>query len=878
MGTISIGTLMASIGGDISPLKGALGEANNALNKFTDQASKNAEALKNQFRGLTSIGDSMKSVGKKMSVGLTLPLGLAGVAAFKMASDLEENLNKTRVAFRGSGEEVIKWSKDTLKSFGIAQSSALDMASLFGDMSTSMGLTGPEAAKMSTSLVGLAGDLASFKNIRTDTASTALKGIFTGETESLKGLGIVMTEENLKQFAMSQGIKENIKDMTQAEKVQLRYAFVMANTTNAQGDFIRTGGGAANQMRIFGESLKQIGASFGTIILPSITAMITKVNSLMAWVEGLTTTQKKWVIGIGAVVAAIGPLTVGLGFIISNVIPKLVTGIKGIGTALKFLGANPIILIIAAVAALAIGIMALWKHCETFRAIVKTVAENVAAFFQKAWLVIRTGAEVVWNVIEPIFKGIWTVIKWVGEGIGTYFKFIWGVISDGALFIWSVVKWVADAIGTAFKFVWEGIKGGAKLMLDAVIIYFTAIPKLATAVWNIVKRVMKGGNIGEAIKDEFGNAFAEIKESVKETKDEFNAKMAEIKTPDFKSILDKEKAVSAAKETGEAVKTQLEESFTATSTGTGGTGVGKKAAPRENITPMTGKSVSSVSGGLGLDFSLAETNIDAYKTLSDSLSNVDKAFLTAKNSAELFGQPFDANTVKLEALKTEIDKLTNEGFPQNKAAIETLAAQYRDLQTEMNSTKLVSIDVGSTMSSSLNSAFSSIGSSLGDLFSGTANVGDLFSNLMDVVASFLSSLGESLIAAGVGAIAFKKLLATPGLAIAAGVALVALSAVVSNLLSSGTDSSSTDTSTVNTGSVASLATGGLAYGPTYAQIGDNPQARFDPEFIAPVSQVGKYLNQGDNNSNIPSYITLSVKGEDLEAIINTRQKRNNNLR
>jgi hypothetical protein len=79
-------------------------------------------------------------------------------------------------------------------------------------------------------------------------------------------------------------------------------------------------------------------------------------------------------------------------------------------------------------------------------------------------------------------------------------------------------------------------------------------------------------------------------------------------------------------------------------------------------------------------------------------------------------------------------------------------------------------------------------------------------------------------------------------------------------------------------SVPALAAGGLAYGPTYAQIGDNPQARFDPEFIAPVSQVGKYLDQGDGDSNIPEYLTLVVKGEDLEAVLNLRNKRMNNLR
>ena len=89
-------------------------------------------------------------------------------------------------------------------------------------------------------------------NINIEEVTTALSGVFTGETESLKRLGIVMTEVNLKQFAMEQGIKKNIKEMTQAEKVALRFQYVLSVTGNAQGDFARTGGGAANQMRTRG--------------------------------------------------------------------------------------------------------------------------------------------------------------------------------------------------------------------------------------------------------------------------------------------------------------------------------------------------------------------------------------------------------------------------------------------------------------------------------------------------------------------------------------------------------------------------------------------------------------------------------------------------
>ena len=93
---------------------------------------------------------------------------MAGGAAIKLASDFEESLNKVDVAFGKSSAEVKNFAKTTLTQFGIAEGSALDMAALFGDMATSMGITRNEASLMSTSMVGLAGDLASFKNIGID--------------------------------------------------------------------------------------------------------------------------------------------------------------------------------------------------------------------------------------------------------------------------------------------------------------------------------------------------------------------------------------------------------------------------------------------------------------------------------------------------------------------------------------------------------------------------------------------------------------------------------------------------------------------------------------------------------------------------------------
>jgi hypothetical protein len=317
--------LEVSIGVDVD-------ELNNGLNS----ASKKFEEF----------GKKMTSIGSAMSLAITTPLLLIGKQMIKLASDSQEATNKVEVAFGKSADAVKEFASTSLTQFGIAKGSAMDMASTYGDMSTSMGLTQEQAASLSTSLVGLAADLASFKNIGIEQANTALKGIFTGETESLKTLGIVMTEANLKAYALSKGFKGNAEDLTQAEKVLLRYNYVLANTTNSQGDFARTGGGAANQMRMFGESLKEIGDTFGTTVLPSFTKGITLVNNFMKEFAKLDSETKKNII-IGSVfVAAIGPTLVAIG--------ALITAVKTIGVAIAALNL-PIIAVIALIAALAYG-------------------------------------------------------------------------------------------------------------------------------------------------------------------------------------------------------------------------------------------------------------------------------------------------------------------------------------------------------------------------------------------------------------------------------------------------------------------------------------------------------------------------------------------
>ncbi len=153
-------------------------------------------------------------------------------------------------------------------------------------MSNGMGIAADTGKVMSISLTGLAGDMASFFNVSQDVAKTALNSVFTGETESLKKFGVILTEANLKAFALSKGITKSYTAMTQAEKVMLRYQFVMEALAQTQGDFARTSGTWANQVRILKEQWSQLlsilGKGLNTVLLPLVKALNQMLSSLIA--------------------------------------------------------------------------------------------------------------------------------------------------------------------------------------------------------------------------------------------------------------------------------------------------------------------------------------------------------------------------------------------------------------------------------------------------------------------------------------------------------------------------------------------------------------------------------------------------------------------
>ena len=214
-----------------------------------------------------SIGSLTSMLAKLVSAALVTKFAKQCIQA---ASDLQEVANVVDVTFGKNADVVNRWAKNQAANFGLSETSAKRYLGTYGTMAKQFGFTAEQAASMSVELTKLTGDVASFYNLDDKAAATKLKSVFTGETESLKELGVIMTETQLNAFAMSKGLDKPVKQMSEQEKVLLRYQFTMEKLSHAQGDFARTSDGWANSTRTFKLELENLKIEIGNQLLPVV--------------------------------------------------------------------------------------------------------------------------------------------------------------------------------------------------------------------------------------------------------------------------------------------------------------------------------------------------------------------------------------------------------------------------------------------------------------------------------------------------------------------------------------------------------------------------------------------------------------------------------
>lgn len=249
----------------------------NRIGSAAERAANQANTGFGRLSGLLKGGLAIFLGGKAIQA-----IAQFGKSCIDLGSDLAEVQNVVDTTFPHMSAQIDQFSKGAIEQFGLSETVAKNYSSTFGAMARAFGFTEQQAYDMGTALTGLSGDVASFYNIGTDEAYTKLKSVFTGETETLKDLGVVMTQNALDQYALQEGYGKTTAKMTEQEKVALRLAFVQEKLSLASGDFAKTADSWANQVRVLKLRFDSLKATLGQGLINLLTPVIKVINSIVA--------------------------------------------------------------------------------------------------------------------------------------------------------------------------------------------------------------------------------------------------------------------------------------------------------------------------------------------------------------------------------------------------------------------------------------------------------------------------------------------------------------------------------------------------------------------------------------------------------------------
>lgn len=272
--------------------------------KFNTQIAQVQNKIDNMTNRVNSSLNKMSGTFNRIGKMVASVFAIKAVADFTkscldLGSDLQEVQNVVDVTFGSMSDKVNKFAQNAWKTIGLSETMAKQYMGNFGAMAKSMGFTVDSAEEMAETLTNLSGDVASFYNIDQNEAYTKLKSVFTGETETLKELGVVMTQENLDQYALANGYGKTTSAMNQQEKVALRLAYVTETLSAANGDFARTSNSWANQVRLLSLQYQSFKASIGQGLIAVLTPVINVINTIMAKLVQMANTFNSVLSAIG---------------------------------------------------------------------------------------------------------------------------------------------------------------------------------------------------------------------------------------------------------------------------------------------------------------------------------------------------------------------------------------------------------------------------------------------------------------------------------------------------------------------------------------------------------------------------------------------------
>lgn len=252
---------------------GVLKQVQGNVASFDKTAGMADKAVGNLGLGMVKSALMATGYGAAIAVGVGVVGSFAGEAV-KAASSVNESMNKVDVVFGTSSDRIKAFAKTASDSIGQSQGQVLEAAGTFGNLFTAMGIGQERSADMSTSLVALASDLASFNNIEPTEALDKLRSGLVGETEPLRSLGVNLSAATIEAKAMEMGLLDANGEVGAAQKAQASYALILEQTKSAQGDFARTSTGMANSQRTLNSKMAELQDTVGQSLIPVMETLI----------------------------------------------------------------------------------------------------------------------------------------------------------------------------------------------------------------------------------------------------------------------------------------------------------------------------------------------------------------------------------------------------------------------------------------------------------------------------------------------------------------------------------------------------------------------------------------------------------------------------
>jgi uncharacterized protein Yka (UPF0111/DUF47 family) len=363
------------------------------LGEAAEEAARRSGTLLERLGQFGMAAFGIQQVAQAMQ-GLLSPLAQFGRSAVEAASDANESFSKLQAVFGEVAATMNQTLAESARTMGLSRGEAAEAIATFGNLFTSMGLSGAAAGEMSVAMVQLAADIASFNNLALDEALQKLRSGLVGEIEPLRSIGVSFNEAAVQAKALEMGLASSSKELTEQDKILARYRLIMERTTNAQGDFARTSDQLANSQRILRAQLQNLREQLGSALLPIVTTVVQKLADAITWFQRMPDP-------IRDVSVALVALATGLGV----VLPML----GGVAIAVGALSA-PVVATIAVVGALAATAVLLARNWDA-------LTQRFPALARAADLVtgaLRALVEIVRNLVPVVREALSALADLVG--------------------------------------------------------------------------------------------------------------------------------------------------------------------------------------------------------------------------------------------------------------------------------------------------------------------------------------------------------------------------------------------------------------------------------------------------------------------------------